>query len=157
MIQNKSLVTTKMPTCICSLSTTRLAASLASVDQVASWNVAGPRKCWWITTSIRLMQTLTRKSPSPTMWDWETGAGRKGNKDSESEQVNSLDRDIRQVFLGGPVVKTALPMQGVQVQSLGGELRSHKPRYTVKKQNKQTNKSKVHDSKVFHSRLFAYI
>ena len=30
-------------------------------------------------------------------------------------------------FLGGPVVKTAFPMQGTWVQFLVGELRSHKP------------------------------
>ena len=30
-------------------------------------------------------------------------------------------------FPGGPVVKTAFPLQGVQVQSLVGELRSHMP------------------------------
>ena len=35
--------------------------------------------------------------------------------------------------LDGQVVKTALPMQGVQVRSLVGELRSHMPRSVAKK------------------------
>ena len=36
-------------------------------------------------------------------------------------------------FPGGPVVKTALPLQGAQVRSLVGELGSHMPRSTAKK------------------------
>ena len=34
-------------------------------------------------------------------------------------------RKQRRDFPGGPMVKILLPMQGMQVQSLAGELRSH--------------------------------
>ena len=54
-------------------------------------------------------------------------------------------------FPGGPVAKTALPMQGVQVQSLVVELRSHMPRGTARKNKKQKtplNKQKEKKSKV---------
>ena len=44
-------------------------------------------------------------------------------------------------FTGGPVVKTVLPRQAATVQSLVGELRSHKLGSTVKKQiSFRTNK-----------------
>ena len=36
-------------------------------------------------------------------------------------------------FSGGPVVKTMLPLQGEQVQSLAGKLRSHMLRGAAKK------------------------
>ena len=47
-------------------------------------------------------------------------------------------------FPGGPVVKTALPMQGGRVRSLVGELRSHIPCSTAKTdfENKLKNKKK---------------
>ena len=38
---------------------------------------------------------------------------------------------------GGPVVKTALPVQGVWVQSLAGELKSHIPHSAAKKKKKK--------------------
>ena len=39
-------------------------------------------------------------------------------------------------FPGSPVVKTAIPLQGIRVWSLVGELRSHMPRGLAKKQKK---------------------
>ena len=45
-------------------------------------------------------------------------------------------------FFGGPVVKTVLLMQGVQVQSLVGELRSHIA-HAVAKKKKKTKKRKI--------------
>ena len=41
-------------------------------------------------------------------------------------------------FPGGPVVKTALPLQGPRVQSLVGELKSYMPWGQKTKQNKKT-------------------
>ena len=43
-------------------------------------------------------------------------------------------------FLGGPAVQTVLPMQGVQVQSLVGELRSHIAHAVTKKKKKKKGK-----------------
>ena len=40
-------------------------------------------------------------------------------------------------FPGGPVVKTALPTQRAWVQSLVGELRSHKPHCAAQKKKKK--------------------
>ena len=40
-------------------------------------------------------------------------------------------------FFGGPAVKTVLPMQAAQVQSLVGELRSHITHAVAKKKKKQ--------------------
>ena len=55
----------------------------------------------------------------------------------------SFSRD----FPGGPVVKTALPLQGAQVRSLVRELKSHLPRgaakETLKKNKKKTSFSKA--------------
>ena len=42
----------------------------------------------------------------------------------------------RRDFLGGPVVKTVLPMHGAKVQSLVEELRSHMPRGMAKRKKK---------------------
>ena len=42
-------------------------------------------------------------------------------------------------FFGGPVVKTVLPMQGAQVQSLVGELRSHITHAVATKKKKKNN------------------
>ena len=48
-------------------------------------------------------------------------------------------------FFGGPVVKTVLLMQGVQVQSLVGELRSHIAHAVAKKKkNKEKKNWKEH-------------
>ena len=44
----------------------------------------------------------------------------------EVQSCYSLSSKIRG-FLRGPVVKTALPLQGVWIQSLVEELRSHRP------------------------------
>ena len=46
-------------------------------------------------------------------------------------------------FFGGPVVKTVLLMQGVQVQSLVGELRSHIAHAVAKKKKKKQRKEKL--------------
>ena len=47
-------------------------------------------------------------------------------------------------FFGGPVVKTVLPMQAAQVQSLVGELRPHITHAVAKKKKKTaTNKGKI--------------
>ena len=43
-------------------------------------------------------------------------------------------------FPGGPVVKTMLPMQGVQFRSLVGELRSHLLYGAAKKEKKKRYK-----------------
>ena len=47
-------------------------------------------------------------------------------------------------FLGGPAVQTVLPMQGVQVQSLVGELRSHIAHAVTKKKKKKRKNWKEH-------------
>ena len=43
-------------------------------------------------------------------------------------------------FPGGPVVETALPVQGAEVQSLVRELTSHMPWYAAKKVKKKEKK-----------------
>ena len=45
-------------------------------------------------------------------------------------------RHIRD-FLGGPVVKTLLPMKGVRVQSLVREIRSHMPHGKAEKKKEK--------------------
>ena len=49
-------------------------------------------------------------------------------------------------FPGGPVVETALPVQGAEVQSLVRELTFHMPWYAAKKVKKK-KKSKVETTK----------
>ena len=47
-------------------------------------------------------------------------------------------------FPSGPVVKTALPKQGVRGQYLFGELRSHKPFCVYTKNKKETRQKAAH-------------
>ena len=60
-----------------------------------------------------------------------TGKKQKKGKNKESRKSD---------FLGGPAVKSALPMQGVQVQSLVGELRSHIAHAVAKKKKRKKGK-----------------
>jgi len=48
-----------------------------------------------------------------------------------------LDDNSRGNFPGGPVVKTLFPLQKARVQSLVGQLRSHRPMQWSKQANKE--------------------
>ena len=57
-------------------------------------------------------------------------------------------------FPGGPVVKTVLPVQEVQVWSLGKELRSHMPRDAAKKIKEEKLKYAHRKYITYHLRHF---
>ena len=58
-----------------------------------------------------------------------------GNKFPCKKSIFFKDAIYRD-FPGGPGVKTALPLQGAQVQSLVGKLRSHMPCGVAQKKKK---------------------